>query len=247
MSFVVTSSAGFSCSSAGAARGSTRVGWSGGPEDRVVGRGDRTSCGGRLGQRGQVLSWESLRVDSLSLSLCSGAFNGPHEVCNPIGRNRRAIENCKFSVGKEISKVERTVVAYDHAAESNWVSILVPEVEKRGVIAGSRKAIRPLALELLRRRVIGVVRNVEEDLVWIIRGRRREGRGGLFCCVCDCFVKEGADFVRLVATGSEVSIKMVGSNASVIWIGAERVEPVDHPHHQAGQNAGGMCRMRGDI
>lgn len=240
MSFVVTSSAGFSCSGAGAAGGSTRIGWSGGPEDRVVGRGDRTSCG-RLGQRGQVLSWESLRVDSLSLSLCSGACNGPHEVCNPIGRNRRAIENSKFSVGKEIAEVKGTVVAYDHAAESNWVSILVPKVEKRGVIAGSSKAIRPLALELLRRRVIGVVRNMEEDLVGIVGRRRRWGRGGLFCCAGDCFVKEGADFVRLVATGSEVSIEMVGSDASVIGIGAERVEPVDHPHHQAGEDSGGVC------
>ena len=141
----------------------------------------------------------------------------------------------------DIARVKGAVVAYDHAAEFNWVSILVPKVEKRGVIARSSKAIRPLALELLRRRVIGVVRNMEKDLVGIVGRRRRWGCGGVFGCAGNCFVKEGTDCVRLIATGLEVSIEMVGSDASVIGIGAERVEPVDHPHHQAGEDSGRVC------
>jgi hypothetical protein len=239
---VVTSSVGFSSSSAGAAEGSTRIGFLGWLENRIHDRINCTSsCGGWLSQRGQVLRWENLRVGSLSLSLYVGVFNGPCKLCNPIGQNQRAIENSEFLIRKEISKVERTIVAYNHATESNWVSILVTKIEKRGVVAGGSKAIGPLSLELLRRKVVGVVRTIEKYFVGIVWGRRCQWHGCLFCCVGNCFVKEEADFVWLVARGLEMSIKMVDLDVNVIWISAERVEPVDHSHHQAKKDSGRVC------
>jgi hypothetical protein len=82
---------------------------------------------------------------------------------------------------------------------------------------------------------------MEEEFVGIIWRWRRRWHGCLFCCVGNCFVKKGADFVWLVATGLEVLIKMVGSDVNVTWISAEHVEPIDHSHHQAGKESRRVC------